>query len=122
MRKYFYSFIVLVLVLVTHIIGMRGMYVAFPPYDIFMHILGGLGIGLAVCAAIDLHGQNISHKKLTIIIDVLVVGLIWEFFEAYYDITGSTLWSIPYYIDTAKDLIDDMIGGAIIAFSYFYKK
>jgi hypothetical protein len=107
---------------VTHIIGIRGMYVAFPPYDIFMHILGGIGIGLAVSAAVKLHGDKIVHKRWVIIIGVLLIGIIWEFFEAYYDITGSPLWSTPYYVDTVKDLIDDMIGGAIIAFSYYYKK
>jgi hypothetical protein len=116
MRIYFIAIIVLCFVLITHIIGIRGLYVAFPPYDIFMHICGGIGIGLAICAAIVLHGEKIVHKRRVIIIGVLIVGIIWELFEIHYDITGSPLWTTPYYIDTIKDLIDDMIGGGIVAY------
>ncbi len=116
MRAYFYSFIVLCLVLVMDIIGLNGLYVRFPPYDIFMHILGGIGIGLALCAAVALHGGNIVHKYRIIIIGVLITGIIWELFEMYYDITGEPLWSALYYIDTVKDLIDDIIGGGIAVY------
>ncbi|MEK7501761.1 MAG: hypothetical protein AAB777_02665 [Patescibacteria group bacterium] len=116
MRAYFFSLIVLCIVLVMDIIGLNGLYVSFPPYDIFMHILGGIGIGLALCAAVRLHGSKIIHKYRVIIIGVLFVGIIWELFEMYYDITGEPLWSTPYYIDTAKDLIDDIIGGGIAVY------
>jgi hypothetical protein len=118
MRAYFYAFVVLCFVLITHIIGIRGMYVIFPPYDIFMHILGGIGIGLAVCAAIKLHGEKIIYKRRAIIIGVLIVGIIWELFEIYYDIAGSPLGTIPYYIDTVKDLMDDVIGGTLAAWLF----
>ena len=116
MRTYYYALLVLCLVLITDIIGIRGMYVIFPPYDIFMHILGGIGIGLAICAAVRLHGEKIIHKRRVTIIGVLIVGIIWEIFEMYYDITSAPLWTVPYYIDTVKDLIDDVIGGGIVTY------
>ncbi len=116
MRIYFYSLVILCLVLITHIVGVNGMYAACPSYNIFMHILGGIGVGLAVCAAVKLHGGNIAHKGRVIIIGVLVMGMIWESFEIYYNIASAPLWTMPYYIDTAKDLFNDIIGGGIIVF------
>jgi len=105
-----------------HNAGMNGLYFTVPSYDIFMHILGGIGIGLAVSAGIKLHGNKVIHKKWFIVIGVLIVGLVWEFFEIYFDITGFPLWSTPHIIDTVKDLIDDMIGGGIVALVYFFGK
>lgn len=116
MRTYYYALLVLCLVLITDIIGINGMYVIFPPYDIFMHILGGIGIGLAICAAVKLHGEKIVHKRHVIIIGVLIIGIIWELFETYYNIAGNPPWSIPYYIDMIKDLIDDAIGGGMVVY------
>jgi len=42
-------------------------------------------------------------------------------FEGYYDIAGAPLWTGAYFVDTIKDLIDDMIGGAIVAWVLFRK-
>lgn len=113
MRIYLYAFFVLCLVLVAHILGLNGFYDRIAGYDILMHILGGIGIGLTIFAIINLHGKTIERKREAVIFGVLVVGLVWELFEMYFDITGMPLWTIPYYIDTAKDLFDDLLGGAI---------
>ncbi len=115
MKTYLFALLVLCVVLLMHMIGLRGLYVHFPPYDIILHILGGIGIGLAVSAFIKIHGRNIVHKRLAVIIGVLIIGLIWELFEVYYDIAGYPLWTTPYFIDTAKDLLDDIIGGSLAA-------
>ncbi|MCX6718854.1 MAG: hypothetical protein NTZ38_00520 [Candidatus Taylorbacteria bacterium] len=115
MKAYFLAIIVLCIVFVMNIFGIDGLYVQFPPYDIFMHILGGIGIGLAAFAFVSIHGKDIVHKRLAVILIVLVAGLIWEGFEAYYNIAGGPVGSLPYYLDTAKDLFDDVIGGSLIA-------
>lgn len=91
-------------------------------YDIMMHILGGVGIGLFVAAIINLHGQSIKNKRKFIIFSVIIVGFVWELFEIYYDLNGYPLWSKLYYLDTIKDLIDDTIGASLVAYWVTQKK
>lgn len=117
---YIFALIILAIVLVAHIFGLTGPYVTIFGYDIMMHVLGGIGIGLFVAAIIKMHGQNIINKRRLIIISVIVVGMVWELFEIYYKLTGYPLWTKLYYIDTVKDLIDDTIGALIVA--YFVTK
>jgi hypothetical protein len=116
MLTYIYALVILAFVLAAHIFGLTGAYVAYSWYDIMMHVLGGVGIALFVAALIKLHGQNIVHKRLFIIAAVFIVGLGWELFEIYYQLTGYPLWSKMHYIDSIKDLIDDTIGAIIVSY------
>lgn len=84
-------------------------------YDIFMHLFGGLGIGLFVAAVLELHAPRRLRTRSMIVLIVLVAGIAWELFEAYYNIAGAPLGTTAYWIDTVKDLIDDTLGGFIIA-------
>ncbi len=118
MITYIYALLILAAVLVSHVLGLNGLYMGIRGYDVFVHILGGLGIGLFLSAFVNLHFPNISHKRTYIILGVLVFGLVWELFEIYFNIAGYHLWTRLYYLDTAKDLVDDLLGGTIIAFLY----
>ncbi len=125
MKLYIYALVVLVVVLIAHLLGIGGLYFQYPFYDIFMHILGGIGIGLFITAFVK---SNFStyvsalHIRRNIVIGVLLVGIVWELFEMYYNIAGAPIGTKAYYIDTVKDLIDDMIGGAIVAWVVFRKR
>jgi hypothetical protein len=103
--------------------GLDGLYRTVWWYDIFMHILGGLAVGLLVCALINslrLSWTTRTRLAFSVIAVVLAVGLAWEVFEVYHHLTGYPVGSTLYYKDTILDLIDDMIG-AVLALLVFIK-
>ncbi|MEI8328168.1 MAG: hypothetical protein WCG02_03470 [Candidatus Taylorbacteria bacterium] len=125
MLTYIFALIILFIMLVAHIFGINGLYYHYPFYDIFMHVLGGAGIGLLLIAFIRSNFSNFANilfLRRKVVLGVLVVGLMWELFEMYFDIAGAPLWTTAYYIDTAKDLINDVIGASIVAWLIFRKK
>ena len=93
----------------------ENLYIRFWFYDIILHILGGVGIAMSIyCFAIFSNIEWIKDNLIWIVIGTLLAGLTWELFEIYFNITGSKLWSRPYYIDTIKDLINDTIGAFFV--------
>ena len=122
MITYIYAVIALLITLGAHILGMHGLYMQYPWYDIFMHILGGVGIGLFLTAFVKSNLPNLKHRRTKVITGVFIAGLIWELIEVHYDIAGEPLWTKAYYLDTLKDLIDDTIGGALVAWLSFRKR
>lgn len=116
MKAYLYALAAVAATFIAHEAGLlSGFYLAFPPYDIFMHMLGGLGIGLFAFALMNSFIPARFHRRWLIILAVFIGGLAWEIMEAHYDIAGYKLWTTPYFIDTTKDLIDDIIGGVVAA-------
>ncbi|MCL5782016.1 MAG: hypothetical protein M1459_01505 [Patescibacteria group bacterium] len=120
MRYYIASIVLLVLVLLGHIYGSDlGWYTSIPLYDVVMHIAGGCGIGLALFA-IYRHGTDRMKIFVRVVSGTLLAGLIWEGFEIAYDIAGYPLWTFGYYVDTAKDLANDIVGSLIAFYSSVY--
>lgn len=120
MRTYLYALLVILVLLIAHDLGLAyGLYLSVWPYDIFTHMLGGLGIGFCLAAILGTHGTAIVHKRRAVLIGVLVAGILWEAFEAYYNIAGYPVGTKLYWIDTIKDLFDDMLGGTIAAYCVF---
>jgi hypothetical protein len=115
MRIYISALVVLLITLFAHISGMNGLYMSIPAYDVFMHILGGAGIGLALSAVVRSDLSHIRGKRSKIILGVLLAGTLWELFEMYFNIAGAPVGTKAYLLDTVKDLIDDTIGGALMA-------
>lgn len=115
MRLYFYSLLILSAVFIGQIAGNEyGLYLDIWVYDIAMHFLGGLGIALAVLATIKLHFKFLQrHRTTSVLILVFIAGILWEVFEAYYDIAGWPFGTTAYWIEFAKDLFDDMLGAVI---------
>lgn len=78
-------------------------------YDIPAHILGGMWAGF-FCMWAALHFRR--HLSLTyVIVGVFLIGVMWEVFEVMLGIGGSPFMSYP--LDTAKDLLDDVVGAFI---------
>ena len=121
MIMYISAFVVLIVTLISHIIGMNGLYFHFPAYDIFMHIIGGIGIGLFLTAFIKSNLPNLRCKRSVLIVGVFIVGLVWELFEMYFNIAGAPVGTKAYYIDTIKDLTNDIIGATIVAVLFIKK-
>lgn len=91
-------------------------------YDIPLHILGGLWIGLTSIAVVLYSGHfrlRFTEHKLffVIMVSVITLGVFWEFFEYA---AGISFASGGYVLDTIKDLFDDLLGG-IIAYIYFMR-
>jgi hypothetical protein len=108
---YLWSLAILSIVLVGQILAIDGLYAKMPLVDIPLHILGGIGIGLFIAAMIGSGALKFKSKKRGIIAGVILAGIAWESIEVYYNITGYVPGTKMYYLDTAKDLIDDIIGG-----------
>ena len=84
-------------------------YYSVPWFDMLMHFLGGLWLGLAF---IWLYSAGTSYLK--IIAGVLLVGVFWEIFELVihqYFLRES--FDLP---DTLSDLFFDMLGGGVAVF------
>ena len=90
----------------------EGFYGHYSWWDIPSHVLGGLGV--ALFASWVAHAAGWRATLVLCLASALFVGIGWEIFEAYNHIGGSPFMS--YWIDTAKDLVDDSIGGVIASF------
>ena len=121
MKLYLYTLLGAIIVLVAHRAGLGGLYYKIFQYDIYLHILGGITIGLFIYALISSFKPDMLHKRRNIILAVFAVGIVWELFEAYNNIAGAPVGTKAYYIDTTKDLIDDIIGGTVMAFLFIKK-
>lgn len=83
--------------------------------DIPMHILGGFLFASLFLNIIS--DKYINFKN--ILYFVLFIGISWEIFEYTLDIINLT--SFPGWLDTFKDLLDDIIG-AYLAFVFYKSK
>jgi fructose-specific phosphotransferase system IIC component len=91
-------------------------------FDILMHILGGLLIGLIAISFIKrIHApEYVLHKNVIIIFtlfSVLVVALTWELWEIFVGFTNV----LDDQGDTILDVIMGLIGGAGALSYYFFK-
>jgi uncharacterized membrane protein YjdF len=117
MFKYLSALIILAFVLKGHLLGLAGWYYRMPFFDIAMHILAGAAIALLFSAFIDSRFLPKKHGRWIIVGGTMAVGIIWELFEAYYGLTGYKVGTQLYQLDTAKDLLDDLLGATLVAFS-----
>ena len=91
-------------------------------YDIILHFLGGVFVGLLVLWLQFLSGYfgtpalPSSRKVFSVmLVAVLAVGVGWEVFER---LLGHT-WSVEgYWLDTSVDVVLDLLG-SVVAFFHF---
>ncbi len=89
-------------------------------YDIPLHLLGGLVMGLWACAV----GARLQlvprHTFLLVLFIVLLGGIVWEVFEVALNLVRKD----GYWVDTVADLGNDIVGGmtAWILYRFVYKK
>ncbi len=114
------SFILMLVVVALHwLASINGWYWTTNWYDSMMHLLGGLWVFLfALWVAHTKYAQkflkDLSVRNLLIF--VLVVGVLWEIHEIVFGFTD--FFDPGYPLDTTKDLVMDMLGGALGAFIY----
>ena len=84
-------------------------------YDMLMHFISGVCVGMATVLVIQYFShEEIGFKELIKIgiISSFVVGILWEFFELYFEAT-TLADGVIYYRDTSSDLILDVCGGIL---------
>lgn len=115
------SFIIISIIGALHYLALKFyLYWVFPWFDILMHFLGGLWVGLIVMWFLFFSGfinKNINETSrvrvfYVSILSVLIVGLLWEVFEFY---TGVMILETNYGMDTIIDLIMDILGASVAA-------
>ena len=119
----------LLVIIVLHILGMISFYEFLSWYDIILHGLGGLWIGLLVGSLKNISRQTgISLKEgFLIIAAVFAVGILWEFLEMIFDASLGKRWGadplVISFRDSVGDLIMDLAGaGVSIAVFRFFRK
>lgn len=116
MRLYLYALLVAVIASLAHSYATQfGWYVTVPGLDIIMHIMVGFGIGLGVVAVAHSFGFGPKKSLRLVIVTIAFLGIVWEIFEAVYGLTIAPVGTLPYCLDTIKDLFDDFLG-ALAAF------
>lgn len=114
MKSYVYALIASLILLGAHLLAIEHhLYVAYDPFDIFMHIFGGLALGLFIVSILKKRRYTLKHPVFVVLLGVFVLGLAWEIFEAMYNIAGHPVGTKLYYVDCIKDIIDDVVGGSI---------
>ncbi|OHA18170.1 MAG: hypothetical protein A2664_01730 [Candidatus Taylorbacteria bacterium RIFCSPHIGHO2_01_FULL_46_22b] len=110
-----WSLSVALLVLLLNLVGLRyELYWYLWWYDIVLHFLGGLVLGLAATWFFGTVHHRFGHIRTGLLISlilsfVLFGGIVWEWFEY---ISGITLISVAWYqLDVLMDVLMDMLGG-----------
>lgn len=78
-------------------------------WDVLLHILGGIWAGLFGAWLGTILGIRVTLIRCMVF--AFAIGTVWEVFEYVAGMGGSVFMS--YQLDTAKDLLDDTIGGAL---------
>jgi len=97
------------LALLTWIAIWQSLYWRLWWFDIPMHILGGVWAGL--CAAWLTARREEGFSLLWCLVFTLAIGIGWELFEYSEGIAFPRYFSYP--ADTIKDLVMDLVGGAL---------
>lgn len=117
------NFILILIIGILHISAMEFyLYWTFPWFDIPMHFLGGLWVGVTSIWFFFFSGhagkftsQLTTRNIFTVsIASVIVIGILWEIFEIY---AGVPMLTADYPLDTSVDLLVDILG-AIAASIY----
>lgn len=124
-----------IFILLAHIVGIYyNLYVGLGWYDIPMHMLAGLWVGLMLAhffghktGLIGL-GGSFWLTFVFVLGTVTAIGVFWEFYEFFVSqilphLSPSFEVGHMYLPDTLKDILDDMTGGSVAGLiSFFYSK
>jgi len=113
------SFGLIVLIGILHLIGLH-LFLYWPDgyYDILMHFLGGMWVGLTAVWLMFFYPVSRAHVfranavLATVVISLLVIGTGWEVFEYVYNVT---MTGANYVADTTADYLMGMAGALCAA-------
>jgi hypothetical protein len=107
-RILFALFVALLVLTAFHFVGIANHFFwVFWWYDLVAHFLGGIVIGLGSAWLLFLRGRG--HSMAFSLATIVLVGILWEGFEAYFKLTF-----FPFdFLDTVSDLSFDTLGGVV---------
>jgi hypothetical protein len=109
----------IVLIFILNYLGSKfHLYVSIWYFDMLMHFLGGLFLGLALIWLLsykDLSLQLFLKLIFKILLGVLIIGVSWEIFEIIVNNTFAK--DLFNTLDTISDIFFDLAGGT---FAIFY--
>jgi uncharacterized membrane protein YjdF len=114
-------FTTILTIAILHIVGTWFyLYWQLPWYDRVVHPLGGFWVAIATVSILMLKTDRISKINIFLIciLSAFIIGVAWELFELKAGVT--VLGSSGYAIDTAGDIVSDIIGG-LAAYWYILK-
>jgi hypothetical protein len=123
MKLFFPTVCVLICVAVLNMIAMIfHLFWTIMWFDMIMHFLGGLFVGLSVCLLFEyIWGNTLSYSEKLYrgLPLVLLVGLLWEGYELLFHMTD--FYSPDYFADSGMDVVMDVWGG-LVAIIYSHNK
>jgi uncharacterized membrane protein len=121
-----FSFLILAVLIILHLVGSYySWYWKYPSFDIVIHVLSGLWVGLIILWLASILGQINSLKEykvksfLIAFLSAVLIGVVWELVENFWQLTF--IRDSQYGLSTALDILNDAIGG-ILAYLYFVRR
>ena len=109
MSRYKLPILILVSLFILLFIHLGGIsnnwYVLIKHLDSVNHFIGGFAVGLTALWLLK--------RPKWVIPATLIIGILWELFEAYFDIASWPVGTKMYIFDTTKDVILDCAGAAV---------
>ncbi len=125
-KPFLFSWLVLMLLIGLHSTGSYySLYWRFFWFDIVVHIVSGLWVGLiflwlaSVCGQINSMREYKVKSLLVALISAVLIGVVWELLENITQITF--VKASGYGFNTALDILNDGLGG-ILACIYFLRR
>lgn len=115
MISYIFALAILTIVLIANALGPEATGISINYFDSVLHLLGGIGLGFFFLGLTRVGSLRGWHTTAGISLIVFACGVAWEVFELYFSIAGYTPWTTLYYLDTAKDMLLDVVGAALVA-------
>ena len=116
----------LAILIALHFVGSYySLYWRFSWYDVVVHIVSGMWIGLVFLWLSAIFDQINSLKEyraktfLIAFVSAVLIGVAWELVENYTQITFTK--ASNYSFNTALDILNDALGG-LLAFLYFVRR
>ncbi len=104
--RFYIAMLVAIIVVCMHKLAFDlSLYWIFRQTDILMHIAGGFMSALFIL--VTLRYFKVKEVWKNVFIGILIVGITWELLEVFYKVADIDVY---YWVDTTKDLIDDVIG------------
>lgn len=117
-RLLFFIFTFSILFFVVHAFALKyDLYFVTTWFDSISHTLGGMVVAGVFFYLSQLKG--VLPRIMHTLAFVLVIGILWEFFELYKSLTHTS--DPGYYLDTAGDIFFDLFG-AYITHLFVFKK
>jgi hypothetical protein len=112
------AFLIIAIFLLNYLANSFYWYSSILYFDMFMHFLGGFWLALIYIYLFNTKkATSLTFAKMALW--VLVIGLLWEFFELYF---VNYVADNPFDLsDTLSDLFFDLFGGSL-AFLYCIKR